>query len=245
MAPYSMDLRKRVGTGVGCGDGRRERRGEVRREPGVGESADPTAAVKRGRSPPRQQNQVSWGARLAEVEERRLAALITAQPDATVWTELRDALPTAAAVEHPVASDCTLGIDRQKKTVHADEQRRPDVVTARGSWRTWQPLRDVRQYVFLDECGVTTDLLRRYGRRPARRATPRSHTPCGHLGGAHGGGGVAARGPRRSRGCSTARSTIRASSRTSNKSWCPRSDPATSWCSTIWWCISSRRFAQR
>ena len=25
-------------------------------------------------------------------------------------------------------------------------------------------LRDMRQYVFLDECGVTTDLLRRYGR---------------------------------------------------------------------------------
>jgi transposase len=40
-------------------------------------------------------------------------------------------------------------------------------------------LRDVRQYVFLDECGVTTDLLRRYGRSP-RGVRLHDHTPCGH-----------------------------------------------------------------
>jgi transposase len=63
--------------------------------------------------------------------------------------------------------------------VHADEQRRPDVAAERRRWRAWLPLRDVRQYVFLDECGVTTDLLRRYGR--SRRGTRlRDHTPCGH-----------------------------------------------------------------
>jgi len=37
----------------------------------------------------------------------------------------------------------------------------------------------VRQYIFLDECGVTTDLLRRYGRSP-RGTRLRDHTPCGH-----------------------------------------------------------------
>jgi len=52
-------------------------------------------------------------------------------------------------------------------------------VTARWSWRTWQPLHDVRQYVFLDECGVTTDLLRRYGRSP-RGERLHDHTPCSH-----------------------------------------------------------------
>ena len=41
----------------------------------------------------------------------------------------------------------------------------------------WQPIRDVRQYVFLDECGVTTDLLRRYGRSP-RGVRLHDHTPC-------------------------------------------------------------------
>ena len=42
-----------------------------------------------------------------------------------------------------------------------------------------QPLRDVRQYVFLDECGVTTDLLRRYGRSPSG-VRLHDHTPCSH-----------------------------------------------------------------
>jgi len=37
----------------------------------------------------------------------------------------------------------------------------------------------VRRYVFLDECGVTTDLLRRYG-RCRRGLRLRDHTPCGH-----------------------------------------------------------------
>lgn len=41
------------------------------------------------------------------------------------------------------------------------------------------PLRDVRQYIFLDECGITTDLLRRYGRSPCGTRV-RGRTPCGH-----------------------------------------------------------------
>ena len=35
------------------------------------------------------------------------------------------------------------------------------------------------QYVFLDECGVTTDLLRRYGRSPGGERLS-DHTPCSH-----------------------------------------------------------------
>jgi transposase len=41
------------------------------------------------------------------------------------------------------------------------------------------PLHDARQYVFLDECGVTTDLIRRYG-RSLRGVRVRDHTPCSH-----------------------------------------------------------------
>jgi transposase len=37
----------------------------------------------------------------------------------------------------------------------------------------------VSQYIFLDECGVTTDLLRRYG-RSLRGTRLRDHTPCSH-----------------------------------------------------------------
>jgi len=53
------------------------------------------------------------------------------------------------------------------------------VAAARRRWRRAQPLRDVRQYRFLDECGVTTDLLRRYG-RSLRGARLHDHAPCGH-----------------------------------------------------------------
>ena len=37
----------------------------------------------------------------------------------------------------------------------------------------------MRHYVFLDECGVTTDLLRRYGRSPSGTRV-RDHAPFGH-----------------------------------------------------------------
>ena len=63
--------------------------------------------------------------------------------------------------------------------MHADEQRRPDVAANRRRWRDGQRLRDGRPYVFLDECGVTTDLLRRYGRSP-RGIRLHDHTPCSH-----------------------------------------------------------------
>jgi transposase len=53
------------------------------------------------------------------------------------------------------------------------------VAADRRHWRAWQPFRDMRQYVFLDECGVTTDLLRRYGRSP-RGTRLVDHTPCSH-----------------------------------------------------------------
>jgi transposase len=52
-------------------------------------------------------------------------------------------------------------------------------MAARRQWRDWLPLRDARQYVFLDESGITTDLLRRYGRSP-RGTRLRDHTPCNH-----------------------------------------------------------------
>jgi transposase len=63
--------------------------------------------------------------------------------------------------------------------VYATEQRRRDVADARRQWRAWLPLHDARQYIFVDESGVTTDLLRRYARSPlGTRAT--DHTPCSH-----------------------------------------------------------------
>jgi transposase len=53
------------------------------------------------------------------------------------------------------------------------------VAARRRQWRDGLPLHDASQYVFLDECGVTTDLLRRYGRSP-RGTRLHDHTPCSH-----------------------------------------------------------------
>ena len=41
------------------------------------------------------------------------------------------------------------------------------------------PLHDAGQYVFVDESGVTTDLLRRYA-RSLRGTRIADHTPCSH-----------------------------------------------------------------
>ncbi len=53
------------------------------------------------------------------------------------------------------------------------------MAAARRRWRDTLALREARRYVFLDECGVTTDLLRRYG-RSLRGTRLHDHTPCGH-----------------------------------------------------------------
>ena len=87
--------------------------------------------------------QTTFRARVLAGQEDRLAALITARPDATL-AELRAALPTSAGLGTLWRAINRLGFT-VKKTVHANEQRRPDVAAARRQWRTWQPLRDMRQ----------------------------------------------------------------------------------------------------
>lgn len=53
------------------------------------------------------------------------------------------------------------------------------MAAARRRWQDTQPVHDARGYVFIDESGVTTDLLRRYGRSP-RGVRLRDYTPYGH-----------------------------------------------------------------
>jgi len=116
MAPYSMDLRKRVA-----------------RAWDAGLDADSVAAkyevsrawvhrlIQRRRETgslaPRKQTKFRRRA-LVEAEEQRLAALITARPDATL-AELKDALPTAAAL-----STLWRAIDRLQLTIKKHGTRR-------------------------------------------------------------------------------------------------------------------------
>ena len=112
MAAYSLDLRTRVlrawdsGMDVYSVAAKYEvsrawvhRLVQRRRETGSIEARKQTTFRHRVLSPP---------------QEERLAALITARPDATL-AELREAVPTHGRAEHAVADDWPLGIHRQKK----------------------------------------------------------------------------------------------------------------------------------
>jgi hypothetical protein len=59
-----------------------------------------------------------------------------------------------------------VGFELLKKTLHASEQEREDVRLARDQWREKQKDQSRQQLVFLDETGVTTSMMRRYGRAP-------------------------------------------------------------------------------
>src|SRR4029079_2885830 len=51
-----------------------------------------------------------------------------------------------------------------KKTAHASEQERADVVSARQAWRAAQPDLDPARLVFIDETGASTKMARLPGR---------------------------------------------------------------------------------
>ena len=48
--------------------------------------------------------------------------------------------------------------------MRAAEQDRPDLARERQRWRVWQRYMDPARFVFLDEMGATTSMVRRYGR---------------------------------------------------------------------------------
>ncbi|WP_206667722.1 IS630 family transposase [Muricoccus nepalensis] len=67
----------------------------------------------------------------------------------------------------------------QKKLLRAAEQDRADVAEHRRHWRVWQRYMDPERFVFLDETGAATNMVRRYGWGPRRErlvdATPHGH----------------------------------------------------------------------
>lgn len=66
-----------------------------------------------------------------------------------------------------------------KKTAHAEEQERPDVLTRRRDWFDAQPDLDPERLVFIDETWASTNMARRRGRVPKgerlRAAIPHGH----------------------------------------------------------------------
>ena len=67
----------------------------------------------------------------------------------------------------------------QKKTGHATEQDRPDVLKRREEWFDGQLDLDPEQLIFIDETWASTNMARRYGRAP-RGERLRAGVPHGH-----------------------------------------------------------------
>ena len=63
--------------------------------------------------------------------------------------------------------------------MRASEQDRPDVAEHRRFWRAWQRFMDPAAFVFLDETGAATNMVRRYGWGPIGErlvdAAPQGH----------------------------------------------------------------------
>ena len=69
--------------------------------------------------------------------------------------------------------------DVQKKTAHATERDRPDIVTRREAWFDNQPDLDPERLVFIDETWASTNMARLRGRAPKGERL-RAGIPHGH-----------------------------------------------------------------
>ena len=70
-------------------------------------------------------------------------------------------------------------ITRKKKTAHAAEQNRPDILKRREAWFDGQLDLDPTRLVFIDETAASTKMARLYGRAP-RGERCRAAVPHGH-----------------------------------------------------------------
>ena len=173
MAAYSMDLRLRVLRDADAG----LPSDELAEKYSVSRAWVDRLKQRRretGEVAPRKQTR--WRPRILHAQLTELAALIRERPDRTL-AELQEALRTPASLPTLCRTIKRLGF-RFKKTVHASEHDRADVRRARTVWRAAAPTLDPARLVFLDESGVRTDLLRRYGRGLSGARVP-DHTPDG------------------------------------------------------------------
>ena len=65
------------------------------------------------------------------------------------------------------------GANAKKKTVHASEQKRSDVVQARADWAAGQALLASGRLIFLDETWAITNMMPTWGRSPRGEFTTR------------------------------------------------------------------------
>lgn len=116
--------------------------------------------------------------KLDESDLEELRVLIQKTPDMTL-AELAAALTTKVSVSTVYRATEKLGLTLKKKSTHAAEQDRPDVKEKRDAW--FEKVADVavKDFVFLDEFGSTTNMARSRARGP-RGERVVCKTPHGH-----------------------------------------------------------------
>jgi hypothetical protein len=178
-APLSQDLRRRLVRAVEAGCSAREaaRRFEV----------SASAAIKL-----MQRVRQTGSAKPARIGGYRkpilgehaalLHELRTARPSITLAEIQDDACVSAASGSarcRQSGACCAGSTCHTKKVLRAAEQDRPDVALHRSQWRVWQRFMDPERFVFLDETGAATNMVRRYGWGPRSErlvdAAPHGH----------------------------------------------------------------------
>ena len=115
-----------------------------------------------------------------EVRATVVLALIEETPDMTL-AEIaahRKTSTVCGSRRAPCGASSTAGGSPSKKTAHASEQQRADVLRRRRAWIETQPDLEPETLVFVDETGASTKLARRCGR--AMRGQCRAPVPHGH-----------------------------------------------------------------
>jgi len=100
-----------------------------------------------------------------EPYEKEVRQLVAEHPDATL-EELHAKLPAEVRVTVPTLHNFLkrLKITWKKKTLHAAEQHRDDVVEEREEWKKLQEVIDTKKFVFLDETWTKTNMTPTHGR---------------------------------------------------------------------------------
>src|SRR5580698_2471950 len=116
--------------------------------------------------------------KLTEADRLQLANLVEQTPDATL-KHLHEQLNKPVSISTVVRALNDMKLTFKKKSVHASEQNRPDVMLKREEWEQCMPGLDLDKLVFFDEIGVNTKMVRLHGRCPAHQRLI-DFAPAGH-----------------------------------------------------------------
>src|SRR5215218_5354819 len=164
-APLSQDLRQRIVHAVERGSSMRQAAGRF--------AVSASAAIKlmqrvRQTGSPAPAKTGGYRRPLLEKHADELQAIVASQAGITL-REIKAALAARGIVVTALSTIADmlhrLGLSH-KKSLRAAEQDRPDVARHRRRWRVWQRYMDGERFVFLDETGANTNMVRRSGWGP-------------------------------------------------------------------------------